>query len=72
MIFNYMSRQEMEAEFDRIDADEHLRSGFGANAEITPEDVATALRTTPTGGGTPAFLETLKEVVRARREGEEH
>ena len=67
MIFNYISREEMEAEFDRIGADEHLRSGFAGNGDVTVEDVVVALRTTPTGGGTPAFLATLTEVVRVRR-----
>ena len=67
MIFNYITPEEMEAEFDRIGADEHLRSGFAANGDVTVEDVVVALRTTPTGGGTPAFLATLTEVVRLRR-----
>ena len=58
---------ELLRELDRIGADELLRTGLVTGPDIDPEDVWTALRTTPTGSGTPGFEATLRALGEARR-----
>ena len=70
MIFDLMTPEELEAEFDRIDADEFLRDGLATGPGITGADVVAALRGTPTDGGTPAFERTLLAIVAAREAAE--
>ena len=59
--------EELKRHLDRIGADEVLRGGLATGPGIEPEDVITALRTTPSGSGTPGFEATLRALVEARR-----
>ena len=63
---------ELMRELDRIGADELLRTGLVTGPDIDPEDVFTALRTTPSGSGTPGFEATLRALGEARRNRAAH
>jgi hypothetical protein len=63
-----MSAEELDQQFERTGVDRSLRSGFGmTGTELTAEDVALALRTTPDGAGTPGLEKRLHEILAARR-----
>ncbi len=57
---------ELEREFDRIDADDDVRNGFASSdPRVTMGLVLTALRATPTDGGTAAFERTLDAMLKS-------
>ena len=62
-----LTNEEREHHLDRIGADELLRRGLATSSEFDAEDVFTALRTAPTGSGTPGFEATLRALMEARR-----